>query len=61
MHDRTRPMFRNQPADEIGVGDVTLDEVIPRLTLKARKILQIPGVGQRIQINDSLAGRRGCR
>ena len=58
MHNGARLMLRDQRANELGISNVTFDEVMPWLTLEAREILQISGVGQRIQINDSLAGHR---
>ena len=58
VHDSARLVLGNQATDELGIGDVTLDELVLRIPFEAREILEVAGIGQCIEINNRLARHR---
>jgi hypothetical protein len=43
-----------QAADEVKVADVALDEGVARIALQAGEVLEVAGVGQRVEVDDRL-------
>ena len=51
-------MLGKQFGDEVEVADVALDEEVAGIATQAGEILQIAGVGQRVEVDDRLIGLR---
>jgi hypothetical protein len=54
MNDRAWPVLGQQPVDQIGITNIALDKNMPPIVQKPGKILQIPGIGQLVQIDDRM-------
>ena len=45
-----------QLGDEVEVADVALDEDVARVALERGEVLEVAGVGQRVEVDDGLVG-----
>lgn len=46
MNHRTHPVLGQQPFEQLGIGNVALQENVPRIAIQGRQILQIAGIGE---------------
>ena len=51
-------MLGEQFGDEVEVADVALDEEVARIATQRCEILEVAGVGQRVEVDDGLIGLR---
>ena len=49
-------MLGEEFGDEVEVADVALDENVARVALQGGEVLEVAGVGQRVEIDDRLIG-----
>ena len=58
VHDGIRLFFANGCSTTIGVADVAVHKAVALIAIDRRQILQIPGVGQLVEIDDVEIGIR---
>ena len=56
IDDGARLVLGEQPGDEVEVADVALDEEVARVALQGGEVLEVAGVGQRVEVDDGLIG-----
>ena len=54
MNHRTHPVLGQQPFEQLGIGNVALQENVPRIAIQGRQILQVAGIGEFVQIHHRL-------
>jgi hypothetical protein len=54
VHDRPRLVRRQQLVDRRAIADVGLGKPVQRIVLQRRQVLQVPGIGQLVDIEDCL-------
>ena len=57
VHDGARPVLGEQPVEQRPVADVTLHEHMPRVAAQRIEVVQVAGVGQRVEVDDGLVAR----
>ena len=55
MHNRPRPMLREQRAHQFRIADVSAHKQIARIGLQRGQVGGIPGIGQQVKIHDRRA------
>ena len=55
VHDGSGPVLREKLGDKLGISDVTADKDVPRVPLNGGQILEIPRVGELIEVNDAVS------